>query len=251
MLDQITPIILTFNEAPNLHRTLNAIDWAVEVIVVDSFSTDKTLEICAQYPNVRVVQHAFSSHSEQSNFALAQVSKTPWVLSMDADYIVTPELKKELAQLHTNNSTNGYRINFKYVMRGKILRGSLYPPRVCLYRQSSAHYEQDGHTQRVVIDGEIGELKSVLLHDDQKPYSRWFNSQKNYAAQEAHKMSATPWAELSMPDRVRYLGLAPLIILPYTLLAKGLIINGFAGLEYAFQRLAAELFLLRARLFKK
>lgn len=251
MLNQITPIILTFNEEPNLHRTLSAVAWATEVIVVDSFSTDKTLEICAQYPNVRVVQHAFSSHAEQSNFALAQVSKTPWVLSMDADYIVTLELKEELAQLQLIDNTDGYRINFKYVMRGKILRGSLYPPRVCLYRQSSAHYVQDGHTQRVVIEGQVGQLNSVLLHDDQKPYSRWLNSQKNYAAKEATKMSETPWAELSMPDRVRFFGLSPLIILPYTLLVKGLILNGAVGLEYAFQRFIAELFLLRARLIKK
>lgn len=250
MLNQITPIILTFDEEPNLHRTLGALTWANEVIVVDSYSSDKSLEICTQYPNVRVVQHAFSSHAQQSNFALAQVSKTSWVLSMDADYIVTPELKEELTRLQTQENVNGYQISFRYAMRGKILNGSLYPPRTCLYRKDAAYYEQDGHTQRVRVKGEIGTVNAKLLHDDRKPYSRWFSSQKKYASQEAEKMSKTPWHELSWADRIRFVGLAPLIILPYTLFVKGLIRNGFAGLEYSFQRFIAELYLIRARLIK-
>lgn len=250
MLDQITPVILTYNEQENLHRTLSALDWAINVIVVDSFSTDDTLDICAQYSNVTVTQHEFSSHSEQSNFALSLVDKTPWVLSLDADYIVTPALKAELSEL-TPNEIAGYQINFHYVIRGKILNGSLYPPRTCLYRKANAHYIQDGHTQRVSIDGNTGTLNQILLHDDRKPYSRWFSSQKNYATLEATKMKGVKWNALSWPDRVRYIGLGPLLVLPYTLFVKGLILNGLAGLEYTFQRFIAELFLIQARFLKK
>lgn len=250
MLNLITPTILTFNEESNLHRTLSALEWAVDVIVIDSFSNDKTLDICSQYNNVRVVQNPFSSNSEQSNFALSQVTKTPWVLSMDADYIVTPELKDELASLNTDTALNGYQINFKYAIRGKVLKGSLYPPRICLYQKDKAHYIQDGHTQRVKIEGETGQLNAVLLHDDRKPYSRWFASQRKYSAEEANKMTSSSWGSMSLPDKVRFFGLGPLVIIPYTLLAKGLIVNGLAGLEYTFQRFVAELYLLRARLFK-
>ena len=250
MLDKITPIILTFNEQANLHRTLAALEWATEVIVIDSFSTDATLDICAQYDNVKVIQHVFSSHSEQSNFALTQVLNTPWVLSMDADYIVTKALKDELSTLDETNNVNAYQISFHYLIRGKRLKGSLYPARTCLYQKESAHYIQDGHTQRVIIEGNIGKLNSVLLHDDRKPYSRWFNSQRNYAKKEAEKMASTPWQELTLADRVRYFGLAPFIVLPYTLLVKGLIVNGVSGIEYALQRCIAEIFLLRARFFK-
>ena len=251
MLDQITPTILTFNEESNIERTLNALEWANEVVVIDSFSTDKTLEICAQFKNVKVIQHPFSTNSAQSNFALSQVTKTPWVLAMDADYIVTEELKNELANLKPVDQINGYLINFKYVVQGKTLRGSLYPPRLSLYKKSQTQYIQDGHTQRAKVQGNIGQLSCVLLHDDRKPYSRWFGSQKRYASEEAIKMSNTPWASKSFADRVRFLGLGPLVVIPYTLFAKGLILNGFAGLEYTFQRFVAELFLLRARFIKR
>ena len=64
-------------------------------------------------------------------------------------------------------------------------------------------------------------------------------------------MSTTPWASKSFADRVRFLGFGPLVVIPYTLFAKGLILNGFAGLEYTFQRFVAELFLLRARFIKR
>ena len=251
MLDLITPTILTFNEEANLDRTLTALNWAGDVIVIDSFSSDKTLEICAQYSNVRVIQNPFSSNSEQNNFALSQVTKTPWVLSMDADYIVTPELKKELSTLKPKNGINGYQINFKYVVRGKVLKGSLYPPRACLYLKEKAHYIQDGHTQRVQIQGTVSKLNSFLLHDDRKPYSRWLTSQRKYANEEALKMSITSWQDMSLPDRVRYFGLGPFVVIPYTLFAKGLIFNGAAGLEYTYQRFIAELYLLRARINKK
>ena len=250
MLDLITPAILTYNEESNLHRTLQALSWAKQIIVIDSFSTDKTLEICSQYSNVRVIQNPFISNSEQSNFALSQVKNTPWVLSMDADYIVTPELKNDLANLNPDAPFNAYQINFKYAIRGKVLHGSLYPPRICLYQKAKAHYIQDGHTQRVKIEGKTGKLNAVLLHDDRKPYSRWLTSQRKYATDEANKMKHTAWADLSTPDKIRFWGLGPLVVIPYTLLAKGLIRNGLAGFEYTLQRFIAELYLLRARILK-
>jgi len=249
MLNHITPVILTFNEQANLHRTLKALAWAKKVIVIDSFSNDNTLRICQKYPNVKVVQHAFSSHAEQSNFALTQVKNSAWVLSMDADYIVTPELKTELASLSEQTPLNGFRINFQYAIRGKVLKGSLYPARTCLYKKEHAHYIQDGHTQRVIVNGEVGTLNEVLLHDDRKPYSRWLSSQSSYAKKEAEKMAKLTWREMSWPDRIRFLGLAPIVIIPYTLLFKKLLFNGLAGLEYCVQRVVAELYLLRARLF--
>ncbi len=247
MLNNITPIISTFNEAPNIRRVLNALSWAREILVIDSFSTDDTLEICAEFDNVRVVQNAYKGPTDQSNFGLAQEIKTDWVLSMDADYIVTQELENELANLSPSEPVKGFEIGFKYLIKGKILRGSLYPPRTALYRHEFAHYRRDGHTQRVVIDGLVVSLKNKLHHDDRKPYSRWLASQRKYASQEADKLKGVNWKTLSWPDRLRYWGLAPLAIIPYTLIFKGLALNGMPGLEYTWQRVVAEVYLQKAR----
>lgn len=248
MLDDITPIIATYNEAPNIERTLNALVWANEVLVIDSFSTDNTLKICARFNNVRVLQNTYTGPTDQSNFGLEQSIQTEWVLSMDADYVVTPQLKSEIEALSPNDDVRGFEIGFEYLINGRPLRGSLYPPRTSLYRHQSAHYQRDGHTQRVVIDGLVLTLEHSMQHDDRKPYSRWLASQRKYAAQEAEKLTGADWKTLSWPDRLRYWGLAPIAVIPYTLFAKGLIFSGYAGLEYTWQRIVAEAYLQLARL---
>ncbi len=251
MLNQITPIIATYNEAPNIERTLAALTWANEVLVIDSFSNDETLEHCAKFDNVRVIQNEYLGPTEQSNFALQQDIQTPWVLSMDADYVVTPALQAEIATLDPNDDVQGFEISFEYLVNGRPLKGSLYPPRTALYRHGSAHYQRDGHTQRVVIDGLVLALTQKMQHDDRKSYSRWLASQRKYAAQEARKLASVKWRNLSWPDRLRYCGIAPLAVIPYTLVFKGLAFNGYAGLEYTWQRVVAEVYLQLARLKMK
>lgn len=248
MLDQITPIIATFNEAPNIERVLNALSWAGEVLVIDSFSTDETLEICAQFSNVRVIQNEYGGPTEQSNFGLTQDIKTEWVMSMDADYIVTMNLQNEIEKLSPGDDVRGFEIGFDYLIKGRALKGSLYPPRTALYRRDSAHYQRDGHTQRVVIDGLVLKLLQKMQHDDRKPYSRWLASQRKYASQEAHKLAGVNWQSLSWPDRLRYWGIAPIAIIPYTLIIKGVALSGYPGLEYTWQRLVAEAYLQLARI---
>ena len=95
MLHEITPLILTFNESPNIARTLEKLSWAKQIVVIDSYSTDATLEILQHYPQVQIFQREFDNHENQWNFGLQQV-KTEWVLSLDADYLLTDELITEL-----------------------------------------------------------------------------------------------------------------------------------------------------------
>src|SRR6266699_2830500 len=100
MLDHITPLILTYNEAPNIRRTLEQLRWARDIVVVDSFSDDETLEIVSSFPQARVFQRQFDSFASQCNFGLRETGiDSEWVLSLDADYILTPELIKEMAAL--------------------------------------------------------------------------------------------------------------------------------------------------------
>lgn len=242
-LDGITPVILTFNEAPNIERTLQPLSWAKRIVVIDSFSTDETLEILKAYPQVEVFQRSFDTHAQQWNYGLAQV-KTEWVLSLDADYELTDELVTEISQLFPEPAVKGYEIGFQYCIFGQPLKGTILPPRVALFQNQSAAYIDDGHTQLLCLQGEMKLLSSTIRHDDRKSLNRWLWAQDRYAILEAKKLKSTPFSQLGWNDRIRfYKVVAPLIVFFYCLIVRGNILDGRAGWYYAFQRLLAEVIL--------
>jgi glycosyltransferase involved in cell wall biosynthesis len=243
MLNTITPVILTFNEAANIDRTIQQLTWAQRIVVVDSYSTDETLSILRQYPQVEIFQRTFDTHAQQWNYGLQQV-QTEWVLSLDADYYVSDELIAELITLDPNAPVDSYFIPFKYCVFGKPLRGTLLPPREALFRRAMAVYIDDGHTQLLRVRGLSATLDNSIYHDDRKSLSRWLWAQDRYAILEARKLATTPVEELSWGDRIRrYKLVAPLIIFIYCLVLKQGILDGTAGWYYAFQRVLAELLL--------
>src|SRR5205807_2531016 len=159
ILSDTTPLILTYNEAPNIERVLGQLRWAREVVVVDSFSDDETVEIASSFPRVRVVQREFDNHAAQWNFGLKNTGiSSEWVLALDADFVLTPELVDELRALRPSADTNGFQAKFRYCINGRILRSGVYPPVTVLYRREFARYEQDGHTQRLIVDGKVETL---------------------------------------------------------------------------------------------
>jgi glycosyltransferase involved in cell wall biosynthesis len=243
MLEQITPLILTYNEAPNINRTLQSLTWAQQIVVIDSFSTDDTLAILRSYSQIILLQREFDSFAAQCNYGLAQV-KSEWVLSLDADYVLTPELINEILALSTQVNVNGYSVRFKYCVFGKPLRGTLLPPRHVLYKREKAKYEDDGHAHRVCINGLTATLSSYIYHDDRKPLSRWLWAQERYMVIEVKKLLETPWRELSWGDRIRKQKIiAPFVILFYCLILRGGVFDGWSGWYYAFQRVLAEILL--------
>lgn len=247
--EKITPLILTYNEAPNIHRTLQSLQWAKTIVVIDSFSTDETLEILYAYPQVQVFQKHFDSFATQCNYGLEKIT-SEWVLSLDADYVLTDELINEIQALSVTIGIESYSIRFKYCIFGKPLRGTLLPPRKVLYKREKAIYKDDGHAHRVCVEGESRMLSAYIHHDDRKPLSRWLWAQDRYMVIEAKKILETPASELSLSDRIRKQKiLAPLIILVYCLIIKGGILDGWQGWYYVFQRVLAEI-LLAIRLFE-
>ena len=161
MLDAITPMVLTFNEVANIRRTIEKLRWATRILVIDSGSTDGTLEILAAYPQVEVVYRLFDSFADQCNFGLAKL-RTDWVLSLDADYELSDELVQELRDLDATEEVAGYRASFVYSIYGRPLRGTLYPPRTVLYRVRGARYVNEGHGHRVQVAGEVRQLRGVV-----------------------------------------------------------------------------------------
>ncbi|HZL59309.1 MAG TPA: glycosyltransferase family 2 protein [Stellaceae bacterium] len=245
MLDRITPIVSTYNEAPNLARTLDKLAWAKDVVLVDSASTDETLAIARRYPNVRIFQTPDPTLAGKWNFALTGTGiATDWILALDADYVVTDGLIAELRGLAPPPDLAAYRVNFVYCVHGRPLRSSIYPPDCKLLRRPGLSFVQDGHTQRAVFAGPVRALQGHILHDDRKSLSRWLWSQDRYQAAEARKLLARRVAELDVSDRIRRQAVfGPFLVFLHILFVKGLIWDGRAGLYYAFQRMAAEIIL--------
>jgi glycosyltransferase involved in cell wall biosynthesis len=241
-LDDITPLILTYNESANLRHTLKRLKWAKSILIVDSGSTDDTCQIAKAYANVRFFVRPFDSHTNQWNYGLSMVD-SEWVLTLDADYVCPDGLADELQALNARHDV--YFASFRYCIDGRPLRAALYPARAVLFRTRSFRYVADGHTQLLDINGAAaGTLKTVLLHDDRKQLSAWLASQTHYARLEADKLTATPAHLLGWKDRLRkMIVLAPAMTLVHCLFWKGLILDGWAGVYYTLQRVYAELLL--------
>jgi len=238
VLANITPVILTFNEEPNIGRTLERLRWAKRVVVVDSGSTDATEAIARTFDNVDLVTRPFDSHARQWGYAVRDTAiETPWVLRLDADYILTEELIDELSRLDPDAPHAAYRIGFDYAIYGELLRSSLYPPNVVLFRRGTERIVQDGHTERWQVDGAVAELKGRIIHDDRKPMSGWVGSQLRYMERETALVGAGGGLKQKLRARPP---LMPVIVFLYALFGKGLIFNGRAGIFYALQRLLAE-----------
>lgn len=243
MLAEITPLILTYNEAANIRRTLEKLAWARDIVVVDSFSDDGTLEILADYPQVRVFQRKFDSFAGQCNFGLLETEiATEWVLNLDADYVLTPELIEELKTLTADDEVSGFRANFVYCVNGKRLRSGVYGPVTVLFRRAKSTFRDDGHAHRVVVKGIVRKLRGLVLHDDRKPLMCWLRSQVGYSQREANMIANANVHELIMTARIRRLRIvAPFAMLFYCLIWRAGVFDGFAGFYYAFQRAMAEL----------
>jgi glycosyltransferase involved in cell wall biosynthesis len=239
----ITPLLLTYDEAPNIDRTLSHLRWAARVLVVDSNSTDETVTIASRFPNVEIIQRTFDTHTNQWNYGLDRVDSS-WTLALDADYTVPPATAAEMAQRVLESDADGFYAPLTYCVRGRVVHHAVLPPRLVLFRTSAGRFYQDGHTQRLGLRGKASTLSGNILHDDRKSLRRWLWAQDGYAELEVEKLLATPMAKLPLQDQIRKaLVIAPWLVPTYYLLGRGGIRDGWAGIDYAAQRAVAELVL--------
>lgn len=257
MTGVVTALVLTYNERENIARTLHALRWAPSIVLLDSCSTDDTVDIGRSFPNVRIEARAFDTHAAQWNFGLKQIT-TEWVLALDADYELAADLAAEIQSLTPTDDISGYEAAFVYRIHGRALRASVYPGHVVLFRRDRASYYDDGHTQKLMCEGRIEKLHGILYHDDRKPLSRWIESQGRYSSIEARHLleiesrkAKGENVQLTPQDRLRLkLFFAPWVMFLYLLFGRGLILDGWAGWYYVMQRTIAEA-LLSVRLLSE
>lgn len=194
MRTPISVIILTNNEEVNLGHCLESVfQWAQEIIVVDSYSTDATLEIAQRY-GARIVQHPFTTQAEQLNWALAHVEfHGEWILRLDADERLTEELKKELQEKlpETPQEVSGLYIKRRVHFMGRWIRhGGYYPTWLLrIWRKGAARAEERMMDEHMVLRAGRGEkTKYDFIDENRKDLTFWVNKHNAFASREAAEL---------------------------------------------------------------
>lgn len=254
----ISVLILTLNERQNITRCIEALDWSDDIVVLDSFSTDGTQQLASEL-GARVHERQFDDFAGQRNYALDNIEfKHQWLLHLDADEVVTKELRDELSAVLKKPQYRVFKIPSKLMFQGKWLRHSgLYPS----YQVRFAHidalrFEQVGHGQREGLETEaVGTLDNPYLHYNfSKGMADWIERHNRYSTDEARQgLTAateqhTGWIELLRMDdktarrralKVKVSGLPfrPLLRFIYMYIFRKGFLDGRAG--YSYCRLSA------------
>ncbi len=175
--------IITFNEAQNIRRCLESVKWADEIVVVDSHSTDETVEICSEYTEM-VFVHKWEGHVKQKNIAVDQ-ARGEWILCIDADESLSPELSREIKNLLAMESipADGYRfLRRTYYLDRWIRYGDWNPDyNLRLFKKEKGRWEGTDPHDHLRIDGTISTLESCLEHYNYQNISHQVRTMEAYS----------------------------------------------------------------------
>lgn len=181
----VSVIILTLNEEENLPAAIeSALGWAAQIFVVDSCSTDKTVDVAMRY-NVQLVQRRFTNFGEQWNWALDRLPiETPWVMKLDADERLPANLKMELGSIiERDPAENGFVIPVRLWFMGRRLHSEIRVVR--FWRHHKARFSQVVVNEHLLVEGAVGKTRSWIEHVDTPALHRWYAKQNRYSTMEA------------------------------------------------------------------
>ena len=186
----LTVILLTLDEEENLPQALDSLrGWAGQVIVLDSGSSDRTVEIARAF-GADVHVHRFENYARQRNHALTLPIHHEWVLFLDADEWLPPELKAEIAQaIARSDGVNGYFIKWRLIWMGRWIRRGYYPTWILrLFRRGKARCEERGVNEHLIVEPPLGRLRHDFMHEDRKGLTDWLAKHVRYAQLEAEEL---------------------------------------------------------------
>jgi glycosyltransferase involved in cell wall biosynthesis len=162
----VSAIVVCFNEERNIGACLDSLRWCDEIVVVDSFSTDRTVEICRQYTD-RVIQRPWAGYRDQKAFAHSLATKD-WVLLVDSDERVTPELRDEIKRelaLHGSRYAGVSVPRLVFYLHRWWWRGGWYPDYdIRLFRRNRATWGGTDPHEKILVEGEVRRVRNPLLH---------------------------------------------------------------------------------------
>ncbi len=183
--------IIAYNEEKNIEKTLKSVSFCDEIVVVDSGSSDNTVQIAKKYTD-KVYYQEWLGYGKQKNFAISRLN-TDWVLSIDADEVVGKKLAAEIKTTIRNTKQEAFLINIQLVFMGKKLRfGGTYPDyHLRLFKKGSFFFDESDIHEGIQTDRKAIKLKNTILHysyDSLQDYLQKFNSYTTLIAQK-HKQN--------------------------------------------------------------
>lgn len=186
----ISVLIITLNEETHMRELLTDLDFADEVIVVDSYSKDRTKEIALSFPNVTFIEHPFQNFTAQRNFAIDR-ARNNWILFIDADERLTPELKQEILDtVRRDEPVNAYLFYRRFFFKRKELHFSGWQTdRIFrLFRKDKARYTAKRLVhEKLDVDGKIGVFKNKLIHYSYADYESYKQKMLTYGKLKARE----------------------------------------------------------------
>lgn len=193
MKNSISVVVLTYNEEINLENCLSSVkDFAQEIFIIDSYSTDKTILVAEKF-SAKVYQHTFETQAKQLNWALENLPiATEWVLRIDADERVTIELKKELIDKlpKLSSDVSGFYVKRKFYFMNKWIRfGGYYPTWLLrIWRNGKAiSEEQILNEHMIILEGCSNYFKNDIVDHDQRGITHWIDKHNKYASRFAQE----------------------------------------------------------------
>jgi len=190
MPPRISILLPTFNNAATVRETLESVKWADEILVVDSFSTDATLEICRQ-SGAQIIQHEYINSAKQKNWALPQC-RNEWVLQIDSDEVLETGLRAEIEQVLSNavSAVKAFRLPRKNHVLGRWVRhAGIYPDyQTRLFRRDEGRWNEREVHAHVEVSGEVHTLQHHLMHFGMPNISKQLRNLDRYTRYEADEL---------------------------------------------------------------
>ncbi len=187
---KLSVLIITYNEELHIEHAIRSVqNWASEIHVVDSYSTDRTVELATAL-GAQVVQHPYVNYADQQNWALANLPfESEWLLLLDADERVPSDLRDEIAQVVQTNSPeyDGYWMRYRLMFYGRWIKHcGWYPTWILrLVRRSKARIEERSVDPHAIVDGPVGYLQNDLLHMSLQDLTFWIDKHNKYSSYNA------------------------------------------------------------------
>ena len=251
----VSVLILTYNEAVNIDACLRSVSWSDDVVVLDSFSTDQTVQI-AEGLGTRIVQRRFDDYASQRNFGLQQIEyRHPWVLMLDADERVPADLRDEILATVAEADADACLLRMRrrdHLFGRWIRRSSGYPTWFGRVARIGRVWAERPYNEQIKGDGNVLALESHLDHFPfNKGFHEWISKHDRYSTLEAqilHRTGSDPWRwrDLAASDPARRrvalkgliyaMPLRPLLVFNALYLLRGGLFEGRAGLTFCLLR---------------